>query len=83
MYYVAPTNRLHEPGETVLCVGGDEQMQVIGHQGIGMNAARVALTGGLQAVEKEPVVVVMKENGIAVITALNEMVRLSGKQNAG
>ncbi len=57
-------------------------MHVMGHQHIGMNPALIALTGGLQAVEKQPVVVIMKENGAAVIATLNEMVGVSGSYNA-
>ena len=51
-------------------------MHMISHQDIGMNLTLVALTGDLQAVEKQPVVMIMEENGTPVIAALNEMVGL-------
>ena len=61
---------------------GDQQMHVIGHQHIGMDSAIVSPGRFGEPVAIEGVIFVRKENGFAVVAALDDVQRLIAQKIA-
>ena len=58
-------------------------MNVIGHQNVGMHSAFMLCAGYLEILEKMAVVRGPSKDRPAVITALDDMLRLAGKAISG
>ena len=65
-----------------ICARPDEQVDVVGHQHIRMYPARPTLRGFLQPVEVYSAVEVVKEDGLPVVSALDDMHGNTGKEES-
>jgi hypothetical protein len=62
---------------------GDEQMDVVGHQRVGMKLAVVGCGGFVEPIEVDEVIRFGKETGLAIMPALNDMKRHGIKVSSG
>ena len=76
--HVAPADGLHELGDSILVFWRDQQVNVVGHQGIGMDVAVPIDSRFFQSVEVEVIILLGKETGRSIDSALNDVLRHSG-----
>ena len=62
---------------------GDEQMEMVGHQRVGVDVAAMCGEGLLEFFEVERVVGVGTKNFGAVVTAQDDVLRLAGYDESG
>ena len=74
---------LHHAAQGLMRLGRDEQVHMVGHQDIGMDLAAPAAGGLGEPPEIGPVVVVGEKDGLAVVTALDDVGGDAGKEEAG
>ena len=79
---VAPTERLHGAGQALSAAGRHQQMQVVGHQDIGMDGAVMNRRRFGKPCMQAPVIVSAKEDRLAVVAALDHVQRLIGQEIA-
>lgn len=79
---VAPAERLHEAGGPVGGAGRDEQMDVVGHEDVGVDDAAPVGSRFLEPVEVAVIVLLGEEAGLAIDASLDEVLRNSGKLDA-
>jgi hypothetical protein len=79
---ISTTHGLHHLPDSADRERRDEQMDVVGHQYIGMDLTRVSIGSHLQAVPKKRIVARGCENGAAVVSALNDVERKAGYRKA-
>jgi hypothetical protein len=58
-------------------------MEMVGHQDIGVDPTVELVRGGADLFPQEPVVVLLEEDLLAIVAALNHMLRDSGQNEAG
>ena len=75
MPHIAPADRLHPLAEAVRRRGRGQDVDVVGHQHIGMNGAAGFLRRIAQAVEIKAVIRVGRKCDAPIIAALNQVVR--------
>jgi len=73
--HVAPSDCLHEFGCAGLGLGRDQQVNVVGHEYVGVNNTVPIGSRFLQPVEVAVVVLLGKKTGLSVDAALNNMLR--------
>ena len=62
---------------------GVQRVYVIGHPRIGMNLQTVRVSGLNQGVAKELVVRINRKYVLAIVAALNDVLRLAGNNDSG
>ncbi len=82
MAHVAPAERLHHARQAVLVLRRHQQVDVIGHQDIGMDATEIASRRLGQPVVVFGIILDGEENGAAIVAALDDVQRLVGKKIA-
>lgn len=71
--HVAPTERLHGAGDASWCGGGHQQVDVVGHQNVGVHRARFT-AGDLAQILQVPHIVDLREKaGTTVVAALDDV----------
>ena len=80
---IATAQRLHHARYAVGASGRDQQVDVVGHQNIGVERAIVRQQRIGEHRQEEPPVGVLEENHLPVVTALDDMVRVAFKDEAG
>jgi hypothetical protein len=73
---------LHEACATVRMLGSQKQMDVVGHQAIGVQRAARMLQQSVQMEQIEAAILDRKEASRAVVTSLNDMQGNAGKHEA-
>ncbi len=81
--HVGPPQVLHEMSHAMLRHGRDEQVNVIGHQDVGVQPAMVAPSGFFEIVEISPVVGVRVEARLTIIAPLDNVLRDARKDESG
>ena len=76
--HVASADGLHELGDSILVFWRDQQVNVVGHQGIGMDVAVPIDSRFFQPVEVEVIILLGKETGRSIDSALNNVLWYSG-----
>jgi hypothetical protein len=71
--HVASSYVAHDERDRLRSPRRDEQMDVIGHQHVGVDGAVVPARGMLQTCQIKALVLRDKEGGLAVVTALNDV----------
>lgn len=79
---VAPAERLHELGGAFGRPRCDEQMDVVGHEGVSVDDAAPVGSRFLEPMEVAVAVLVGKEAGLAIDASLHEVLRNIGKLDA-
>jgi hypothetical protein len=64
-------------------VSFDEEMKMIGHEGVGVKEKRKLLSGKSEGLEKLVEVLLIEEDGLAVVAAGDNVVESTGKLDAG
>ena len=77
--HIALAERLHDAARRARIVGAHGQMDRVGHQHIGVHATALPARMIFQPVEVVLAVVRCEKAGLAVVSALNQMQRYSGK----
>lgn len=80
---VVTAQHLHRFGEALLLMRCDEQMDVGGHQHVGVQIAAVCGAGQLEFFEIELAVGIGAEDFAAVVAAQNDVLRLAGYDESG
>ena len=75
---VPATNRLERFWDAVRLVWGEEQVDVVGHQDIGVDSTPILGGSGNQKVAIEPVILLGPKNRTAVIPPLDHVLGLAG-----
>jgi len=75
---ITTPNGLHEPGYAGLGLGADQQVNVVGHEDVGMNGAVPIGSRLFEPVEVAVVVLLGKEAGLSVDAALDNMLGQAG-----
>jgi hypothetical protein len=73
--HVAATKILHRPADALRIVRRQQQVNVIGHQHIGMDGAVPALHSLRQPLQIDPPVVVLEEDRLPIVAPLHDMGR--------
>lgn len=81
--YIALTERLHHGADRPFGRCRHEQVDVVGHEHVGMDCTAVADAVLVEPVQIEPIVLVGEGAGLAIVSALDEMERDVGKYNTG
>lgn len=81
--HVAPPKGNDEPGDGFRPVGGDQQVDVVGHEGVGVQRAVFFLEGFAQPVKIGLVIFFTKEAGFAVMSPLHDVQGDTIEMNAG
>ena len=81
--HIAAPQRLHQAGDLSRGHRRDQQMHVVGHQHVGMHAAVLPAGDVAQVLEVADAVDVCEEAGLAVVAALDDVLRDSGQVDAG
>ena len=76
-------NRLHDFGNAVPVLGSHEQMDVSGHQDIRMHCRRVPRRGRVETRQGEARIVVVKEDRLPMMPALDDRLRDPWQRVAG
>jgi len=71
--HIAATNGLHQFGQSIGLRGRHQQMDMIGHQDISMDGTARAFSRVLHRGEVEAIVFVTKENRLAIMTPLDDV----------
>ena len=79
---VASAERLHELGGAFGGLRCDEQMDMVGHEGVGVDGAAPVGSRFLQPAEVAVAVLLGKEAGLAIDASLHEVLRNIGKLDA-
>lgn len=79
---VAAAERLHEAGRPVGGTGRDEEMNVVGHERVGVDDAAPVVSRFLEPTEEAVAVLLGKEAGLAIDASLYEVLRNAGKLDA-
>ena len=81
--HVAAPQGLHQPRQAVVAAGRGQQVEVIGHQHIGMEVDPAGL--GTVSQQRQPLrpVGVVVCNRLAAVAALDGMVDMMGKSESG
>lgn len=74
---------LHQFADAILGMRRHQQMQMNGHQNIGMDIAAVFFPSCLKPLQKEPVTLVRAKDFLAIIATLDHMLRLTGNNKTG
>ncbi len=82
MAHVAPAERLQRARQAVLVLRRHQQVDVIGHQDIGMDAADIASGRLGQPVVVSGIVLDGEEDGASIVAALDDVQRLVGAEIA-
>ena len=83
MLHVPPTSRLQDLADPVPTFRHCQHVDVVGHPDLGMDS-QTLLGGHLdQGPTKKPVVRVSAKEGLSVIAALNDVLRLARNDEAG
>jgi hypothetical protein len=72
--HIAPPNGLHPFGNAIGPRGRYEQMDMIGHQDIGMDGAAITFGSVVNGGEVQAIVLVSEENRLAIIAPLDDVV---------
>lgn len=80
---VAAANGLHEPGYAVLGFRRYQQMNVVGHEHVGMNGAVPIGSRFLEPMEVAVIILLGEETGLSINAALDDMLGQSGQFDAG
>ncbi len=75
-----PTNRLKGSRDAVRLVRGEEVVDMVSHQDVGVDITLMLGGSGSQTVTIKPVVLLGPKNRTAVIPALDHMLGLAGDQ---
>ena len=75
---LAPPHRLKHFADALCALGRRQQVNVIGHPNIGMNRQTVRSGGLNQRVAKKLVVGIGTEHHLSIVTALDDVLRLTG-----
>jgi hypothetical protein len=75
---VAPADGLHEPGGAFRFVRCDKEVDVVGHEDVGMDGAVPIASRFLQPVEVTVIVLLGEETGLAIDAALHDVLRETG-----
>jgi hypothetical protein len=75
MVDVPTTNSLHDFGNAVCVLWSHEQVDMIGHQDVRMHRRRVPRRGFVERRQVETIIVLMKEDGLTIMPALDDMLR--------
>ena len=75
---VAPPECLHELGDPGPGFGADQQVDVVGHEDVGVEGAMPIGSRFLKPVEVAVVVLLGKEAGLSVDATLDDMLRQAG-----
>lgn len=70
-----PSDILHRSADCIAGIGRHQEVDMIGHQRVGMQLATIALEAFAQPIQIGRIVARFKEDRLAVITALNDMGR--------
>jgi hypothetical protein len=81
--YVVPTQHLHNFADTIRSVRSHQQMHMVGHQNIRVQVAVMLLASTAKLFEKKPIIGFFIENRPPVVTPLDYMLRLTGKDVPG
>ena len=81
--HVSPTERLHHQADALPLFGRGEQMQMVVHQDIGMDDHLMGLCTVSQQADETLPVGIIEHDGLAVVAALDDVVRMAGEQQAG
>ncbi len=76
--HVAPPDGLHELGDSCLSFRCYQQVNMVGHEGIGVNVAVPIGSRFFQPVEVEVVILLGEKAGLPIDSALNDVLRHSG-----
>src|SRR5262249_3131799 len=68
-------NGLHDLGNTVRALWRHEQVDVIGHQDIRLHRSSVPRCGLMETRQIEAIIVLMKEDGLPIMPALDDVLR--------
>jgi hypothetical protein len=74
--HVAPADRLHGSRDASCRPGSHQQMHMIRHQDIRVNGAAIATAGIGEALSKDEIILVPREDRTAIVPALNYVQRL-------
>ena len=81
--HIAPAHRLHQLRQALRGLRRGQQMKMVAHQHIGMDS-HVELSGVLQQQVQQGLVIRRRvKNGLAIIAALNDVVRIAGQCKTG
>jgi hypothetical protein len=69
---------LHQLGDSCLGSWRNQQVNVVGHEGIGMDVAVPIGSRFFQPVEEDVVILLGKKTGLSIDAALNDVLRHSG-----
>lgn len=73
---------LHDPADDRIGHRCRQQIHMIGHAHIGMDSAAESGAAGGRCFQIEPMVEAVDKDDIAVVAALNDMPRMTGRENA-
>lgn len=79
----AKPDLLHELAKGAIHLGGDEKVHMVWHQAKGMDQAVVAWGAFFQKIEVVLVVFFFKENSLAVVSPVNNVVRIISSNDPG
>ena len=79
---IATAKRLHHPADAATLARGHEQVHVVGHQHIGMDAATFVQCDLVQVMQVATIVFGLEEAGLAIVAALDHMLRDAGQADA-
>ncbi len=80
--YIGAPEALHDVADAPFVMWRHQQMHMVGHEHIGVYLTMMALAGVYQLGEVDPIILISCENGLAVVTPLNNVLRMSGQDEA-
>jgi len=83
MVDVPTTNGLHDLGHAVRLPWRHEQVDVMGHQDVRMHRRRVPRRGLVERRQGEAILVLVQEDGLPIMPALDDMLRDPWQSRAG
>ena len=81
--HISAAHRLHHLRQALIGFGGEQQMEVVVHDHVGMDGHLESLRMLLPQGQETLTVGVITHDGLAVIAALDDVVRVSGNGEAG
>ena len=80
---IASSYGLEDLADAVIEFRGCQKMNMVGHPDIGMDRQAMLFRGFDQGIAKKLIVGLRRKNGLSVIAALDDMLRLAGDDIAG